>query len=159
MTRGTMDSARTLLAPPSEPEILAALRRCYDPCCREKQISIVDMGLVERVRIAGAQVDIDIVLTSGWCPFSMHMLTMIEQEVGALDGVGDVKVYITWDSVWTPERLSERARAKLRLPMEELLPLREARLRREASERDQQHQAPTGREETVIAKNSKGGSL
>ena len=55
------------------------------------------MGLVERVRIDGAQVDIDIVLTSGWCPFSMHMLTMVEQEVGALDGVSNVNVNITWD--------------------------------------------------------------
>jgi metal-sulfur cluster biosynthetic enzyme len=157
MTREAVDSARGLLAPPSEPEIFAALRRCYDPCCKEKQISVLDMGLIERVRIDGAQVDIDIVLTSGWCPFSMHMLTMVEQEVGALDGVGDVRVNITWDSVWTPERLSEDARAKLRLPMEQLLPLREARLRRQAGE--QQHRATTGRDETVIAENSKGVSL
>jgi metal-sulfur cluster biosynthetic enzyme len=159
MTHEIMESAPALLAPPSEPEIFAALRRCYDPCCKEKQISIVDMGLVERVRIDGTQVDIDIVLTSGWCPFSMHMLTMIEHEVGALDGVGVVKVNITWDRVWTPERLSEDARAKLRLPMEQLLPLREARLRRQADESNQQHQAPTGRDETVIAESSKGGSL
>jgi metal-sulfur cluster biosynthetic enzyme len=121
--------------PPSEHEVFAALRRCYDPCCKEKQISVVDMGLVDQVRIAGAHVDVDIILTSGWCPFSMHMLTMVEQEVGALAGVDDVKVNITWDTVWSPERLSESARAKLRLPMEQLLPLREARLKREAIER------------------------
>ena len=117
--------------PPNEAEVFAALRRCYDPCCKEKQISVVDMGLVEQVRITGAHVGVDIVLTSGWCPFSMHMLTMVEQEVGALDGVDDVQVNITWDTVWSPERLSESARAKLRLPMEQLLPLREARLARE----------------------------
>ncbi|HKE13446.1 MAG TPA: metal-sulfur cluster assembly factor [Kofleriaceae bacterium] len=120
---------------PREPEVLAALGRCHDPCCKEKQISVVDMGLVERVRIDGDRVDVDLVLTSGWCPFSMHLLTMVEQEVGAIEGVGEVVVNITWDRVWTPERLSEDARAKLRLPMEQLLPLREARLRREAAER------------------------
>jgi metal-sulfur cluster biosynthetic enzyme len=117
--------------PPSETDVFAALRRCYDPCCKEKQISVVDMGLVDQVRIDGAQVGIDIILTSGWCPFSMHMLTMMEQEVGALAGVDDVKVTITWGTVWSPERLSESARAKLRLPMEQLLPLREARLAKE----------------------------
>jgi metal-sulfur cluster biosynthetic enzyme len=159
MTHEAVDTAHALLAPPSEPEIFAALRRCYDPCCKEKQISVVDMGLVERVRIDGAQVDIDIVLTSGWCPFSMHMLTMVEQEVGALDGVSNVNVNITWDSVWTPERLSEDARAKLRLPMEQLLPLREARLRRQVGESNQPHHAPTGRDETVIPVNGEGGSL
>jgi metal-sulfur cluster biosynthetic enzyme len=132
MTHEAVETARALLASPSEAEIFNALRRCYDPCCKEKQISVVDMGLVESVRVDGARVAIDIVLTSGWCPFSMHMLTMLEQEVGALEGVSDVSVNITWERVWTPERLSEDARAKLRLPMEQLLPLRDARLRRQA---------------------------
>jgi metal-sulfur cluster biosynthetic enzyme len=159
MTHEAVDAGRAVLAPPSEAEIFAALRRCYDPCCKEKQISVVDMGLVERVRIDGAQVGIDIVLTSGWCPFSMHMLTMLEQEVGALDGVSDVSVNITWDSVWTPERLSEEARAKLRLPMERLLPLREARLRRQAGAPNQEHQGLTGRDETGQTVNDEGGSL
>lgn len=131
-----------------EPEVLAALRRCHDPCCKEKQISVVDMGLVERVRIDGDRVDVDLVLTSGWCPFSMHLLTMVEQEVGAIEGIGQVKVNITWDRVWTPERLSEDARAKLRLPMEQLLPLREARLRREAEERGEKEPTAKDRDET-----------
>ena len=67
-------------------------------------------GLVERVRVDGAHVEIDIVLTTGWCPFSMHMLTMLEPEVGAVDGVSEVHVNITWEREWTPERLSEDGR-------------------------------------------------
>jgi metal-sulfur cluster biosynthetic enzyme len=125
-------------------EVMAALTRCYDPCCKEKQISVVDMGLIEGVRIDGAQVDIDILLTSGWCPFSMHLLTMMEQEVAALDGVEAVNVNITWDTVWTPERLSAEARARLRLPMEQLLPLREARLRRAAQHGEHTTERPAG---------------
>lgn len=58
------------------------------------------------------------------------------------------KVNITWDRVWTPERLSEAARAKLRLPMEQLLPLREARLRREAEERAKVEPKANDRAET-----------
>ncbi|MCX7789504.1 MAG: metal-sulfur cluster assembly factor [Chloroflexaceae bacterium] len=117
--------------PPEAAEVMEALGRCYDPCCREKEVSVVDMGLVEQVRIAGSQVDIDLILTTGWCPFSMHMLTMIEEEIGKLAGVEQVRVNFTWDVPWSPERLSESARAKLRLPLEKLLPLREARLGRE----------------------------
>lgn len=159
MTHEAVDIGRASLTRPRETEIFAALRRCYDPCCKEKQISVVDMGLVERVRVDGAQVEIDIVLTSGWCPFSMHMLTMLEQEVGAVDGVSGVTVNITWERVWTPERLSEDARAKLRLPMEQLLSLREARLHRQAAARNQEPQPATGRDETGYAVNGEGGSL
>lgn len=124
-------------APVAREDVIGALGRCYDPCCKEKQISVVDMGLVEEVRVAGPRVDIDIILTSGWCPFSMHLLTMMEQEVSALEGVDDVRVNITWGTVWTPDRLSESARARLRLPMEQLIPLREARLRKESGVRGQ----------------------
>jgi metal-sulfur cluster biosynthetic enzyme len=108
---------------------MEVLGRCYDPCCKEKQVSVVEMGLVERVAVDGPSVAIDIILTTGWCPFSMHLLTMMEEEVGKLAGVEEVAVRITWDVPWSPERMSEQARAKLRLPMEQLLPLREARLK------------------------------
>ncbi|GAB4447901.1 MAG: metal-sulfur cluster assembly factor [Chloroflexi bacterium OHK40] len=121
------------LAPPARPpghaEVMDVLARCYDPCCKEKEVSVIDMGLVERVRVDGPRVGIDIILTTGWCPFSMHLLTMMEEEVGKLAGVEEVQVQITWDVPWSPERMSERARARLRLPMEQLLPLREARLK------------------------------
>ncbi|MGB9736885.1 MAG: hypothetical protein C0184_10485 [Chloroflexus aggregans] len=110
-------------------EVIAALRRCYDPCCKERQVSVVDMGLVERVTVDGTQVGIDIILTTGWCPFAVHLLQMMEEEVKRLPGVEHVQVNITWDTPWSPERMSALARERLRLPLEQLLPLREARLR------------------------------
>lgn len=114
---------------PSETEVFAALRRCYDPCCREKGISVVDMGLIDSIHVAGSNVRIDMILTSGWCPFAMHLLTDVERAVTELAGVEHVDVNIVWEPTWTPERLSPDARKKLALPMEKLLPLREARLR------------------------------
>ena len=33
---------------PSSAAIVEALRSVYDPCCREKGISVVDMGLLRR---------------------------------------------------------------------------------------------------------------
>ena len=125
--------------PPSEAEVFGALRQCFDPCCREKGISVVDMGLIESVAVSGSDVRIDMVLTSGWCPFAMHLLTDMEQQVAALDGVANVAVNIVWGPAWTPERLSAEARRKLSLPMEQLLPLREARIARETTD----HRPPT----------------
>jgi metal-sulfur cluster biosynthetic enzyme len=115
--------------PPTEAQVFGALRQCFDPCCREKGISVVDMGLIESVAVSDHNVRIDMVLTSGWCPFAMHLLTDMEQQVAALEGVANVAVNIVWGPAWTPERLSAEARRKLSLPMERLLPLREARLR------------------------------
>jgi glyoxalase family protein len=57
----------------------------------------------------------------------------VEEEVGGLPEVDAVEVEVVWDPTWTPERMSEGAREKLRLPMEQLIPLREARLRGEGA--------------------------
>ncbi|GIV94264.1 MAG: hypothetical protein KatS3mg056_2973 [Chloroflexus sp.] len=118
-------------------DVMAVLQRCYDPCCKERQVSVVDMGLVERVNVDGQRVAIDIILTTGWCPFALHLLQMMEEEVKTLPGIEQVQVNITWDTPWSPERMSAQARERLRLPLEQLLPLREARLRR-----TQQEEAP-----------------
>ena len=53
---------------------------------------------------------------------------MIQSKVGALAGVDTVDGEVVWNPAWTPERMSEEARSKLQLPLETLLPLREARL-------------------------------
>ncbi len=113
----------------SHDDVMAVLRRCYDPCCKERQVSVVDMGLIERVNINGPRVGIEIILTTGWCPFALHLLQMMEEEVKTLPGVEQVEVNITWDTPWSPERMSAFARERLRLPLEQLLPLREARVR------------------------------
>ncbi|ABU56787.1 metal-sulfur cluster assembly factor [Roseiflexus castenholzii] len=131
----TADSSATQF-PVSVDDVMTVLRRCYDPCCQERQVSVVDMGLIEQVRVSGRQIDIDIVLTTGWCPFSLHLLQMMEEEVKRIQGVEAVNVQITWNVPWSPERLSATARERLRLPLEQLLPLREARLAREQQFRE-----------------------
>jgi metal-sulfur cluster biosynthetic enzyme len=108
--------------------IIDALREVYDPCCADRGISIVDMGVVEAVRIEDTRVEVDLVLTTGWCPFVTNMSTAILQRLSALDGVESVDVRVVWDPVWTQERLSPSARAKLTLPLEQLIPYREQRI-------------------------------
>ena len=108
--------------------VLGALREVYDPCCADRGISIVDMGVVEDVRVDGSHVDVDLVLTSGWCPFVVSMSSAIPEALKAIDGVDSVDVKVVWDPVWTMDRLSESARDKLAMPLDELVPYRERRL-------------------------------
>ncbi len=115
-------------------QVLEVLQTCYDPCCKERSVSVVELGLIQGVEVAenGHDVRIELLLTSGWCPFSTHLLQMIDHEVGAIQGVGEVDTKIVWNTVWTPERMSASAKEKLTLPMAQLLPLRQKRLEREA---------------------------
>jgi metal-sulfur cluster biosynthetic enzyme len=112
---------------PDREAIVAALRDVYDPCCADRGVSIVDMGVVEDVRVDGGHVDVDLVLTTGWCPFVVSMSTAIPEALKRLDGVETVDVNVVWDPVWTMDRLSESAREKLALPLEQLEPYRASR--------------------------------
>ena len=109
------------------PALIDALREVYDPCCADRGISIVDMGVVEDVRLDGSHVDVDLVLTTGWCPFVASMSSTIPDRLKRLEGVDTVDVKVVWDPVWTMDRLSEEAREKLAMPLEELEPYRAGR--------------------------------
>jgi metal-sulfur cluster biosynthetic enzyme len=90
------------------------LSTVYDPCCREKGISVVDMGLLHRAWFEDGTARVEILLTSGWCPFATDVLGGIEDALRGLPGINEAQVDIVWDEVWSPERLADDARAKLR---------------------------------------------
>ena len=92
------------------------------------------MGLIDDVRVTEADVHIDMVLTTGWCPSVANLNEMMINEVKALEGVNDVNIQVVWDPVWTMDRLSESARAKLTIPLEPLIPYRELRLAEQRGE-------------------------
>jgi metal-sulfur cluster biosynthetic enzyme len=100
--------------PEIDPSVTAALRDVFDPCCRDKGISVVDMGLLHRARIDAGHARVELLLTSGWCPFASRVLTEIEDVVRRLPGVRSADVDIVWDEAWTTDRLADSARAKLR---------------------------------------------
>lgn len=98
-----------------DPAIREQLTTVYDPCCREKGISVVDMGLLHRAHIGpDGTARIELLLTSGWCPFASSVLTEIERAVETLPGVTSADVAIVWDEAWSTERLAPSAREKLR---------------------------------------------
>jgi|GEM_PF-373844 len=91
-----------------------ALAGIYDPCCREKGISVLDMGLVRSVQVENGVAKVELLLTSGWCPFAASVLTEVKDQILGQPGISDADVSIVWDEAWTTDRLSPRARDILR---------------------------------------------
>ena len=94
--------------------ITEALSEVYDPCCREKGISVVDMGLLRSVSVVDGHARVELLLTSGWCPFASRVLADVEQVVASQTGIESCEVEIVWDEAWTSDRLSEAAVSILR---------------------------------------------
>jgi metal-sulfur cluster biosynthetic enzyme len=94
--------------------VVEVLRGVYDPCCRDREISVVDMGLLHAVAVDGDEAKVELVLTTGWCPFVLDLVQSIQERVQSLPEIGDATVDVVWDEAWTSDRLSEDARRKLR---------------------------------------------
>ena len=94
--------------------VMEALASVYDPCCQEKGLSVVDMGLVRKVDLDGDQARVELLLTTGWCPFAANLVGQISERVAALPGMAGSTVEIVWDEPWTTDRLSDKARRTLR---------------------------------------------
>ena len=94
--------------------ILEALREVPDP---EMPISIVDLGLVERLEIEGdqgaARVSIDLLPTFVGCPALEMIANAVTEKVGAVPGVAETDVRFVYDPPWTVQRISEAGRASL----------------------------------------------
>jgi metal-sulfur cluster biosynthetic enzyme len=119
----------TAMTRPTPEWAVRALSEVFDPCCREKGISVVDMGLLRSVVRSGGHVRVELLLTSGWCPFAGRVLTDVEDAITAQPGVDSCEVEVVWDEAWTTDRLSESAARALRfLPDPRAVPDRDAYL-------------------------------
>jgi metal-sulfur cluster biosynthetic enzyme len=94
----------------SRERVLEALKNVHDP---ELGINIVDLGLVYEVRIDADTVHIEYTLTTMGCPIG----PMIEQQMYDLltdiEGVENVEAEMVLRPPWTPEMMSEEAKAAL----------------------------------------------
>jgi metal-sulfur cluster biosynthetic enzyme len=101
--------------PPEIPDwALGVLSGVFDPCCREKGISVVDMGLLRSVVVQDRHARVELLLTSGWCPFAGRVLIDVADAINTQPGIDSCEVDIVWDEAWTTDRLSESARRTLR---------------------------------------------
>jgi len=96
----------------SEELVTEALKEVYDP---ELHYNIVDLGLVYGVDVKDGDVHITMTLTTPACPIGPMIIAQIQEMVRALPGVKDVDVELTFDPLWSPELMSEEAKAGLGL--------------------------------------------
>lgn len=97
----------------SREELVEALRTVCDP---EIMINIYDLGLVYDIRQAdNGNVEVDMTLTAPTCPVAGILPGQAAAAMAALSGVGIAKVNVVWEPAWTPERLSDEAKAMLEM--------------------------------------------
>ena len=92
-------------------DIISALKTVYDP---EIPADIYELGLIYRVDIEDDRtVKIDMTLTAPGCPVAGEMPGWVEGALSGVEGVEEVKVQMTFEPPWTPERMSDEAKLEL----------------------------------------------
>jgi FeS assembly SUF system protein len=94
----------------SKEEIVTVLKDCYDP---EIPINIWDLGLVYDINIQDDNVGIKMTLTAPGCMMGGMIAEEVKAKVKAMAGVKDAKVELVWDPPWTPDKMSEEAKAQM----------------------------------------------
>ena len=92
-------------------DIVGALKTVYDP---EIPADIYELGLIYRIDIEDDRsVSILMTLTAPGCPVAGEMPGWVADAVGAIPGVRQIDVELTWDPPWGMEMMSDEARLEL----------------------------------------------
>ena len=92
-------------------EAIHVLQTIFDP---EIPVNIYELGLIYEVNVSNdLNVEIIMSLTSPFCPAAQSMPEEIKQKVGAIEGVKEVTVTVTFDPPWSQDLMSESAKLQL----------------------------------------------
>ena len=90
--------------------VYEALKSVYDP---EIPVNVVDLGLVYDVQVNESDVYVQMTLTFPGCGMGPYIGQQAEWAVQEIDGVEEVQFEMVFDPPWSPELISEEARAQL----------------------------------------------
>ncbi len=91
-------------------DVLGVLKNVYDP---EIPVNVVDLGLIYDVQVNGSEVYVQMTLTFQGCSMGPDIGQQAEWAIQDLDGVEDVQIELVFDPPWSPDLISEEARAQL----------------------------------------------
>jgi ring-1,2-phenylacetyl-CoA epoxidase subunit PaaD len=91
-------------------QVWSALAEIPDP--EIPDVSLVDLGVIKHVEVAGARVRIDFTPTFMGCPALEPMQRAMEAKVEELGATADVQVLL--DDSWSTDRLTPQGRERLR---------------------------------------------
>lgn len=94
--------------------IIEALKTVSDP---EIMINIYDMGLIYKIDInpENGDVYIEMSVTAPTCPVAGILPQQAADAVALVEGTGKIEVKVVWEPAWTPERMSDDAKALIEL--------------------------------------------
>ena len=96
----------------SKDDILETLKTVFDP---EIPVNIVDLGLVYDVQVNDQDVYVQMTLTFPGCGMGPYIAQQAEWAIQDVDGVEEVEIELVFDPPWSPDLISEEARAQLGL--------------------------------------------
>ncbi len=96
----------------SKDDILETLKTVYDP---EIPVNVVDLGLVYDVQVNDNDVYVQMTLTFPGCGMGPYIAQQAEWAIQDLEGVEEVEIELVFDPPWSPDLISEEARAQLGL--------------------------------------------
>jgi FeS assembly SUF system protein len=108
--------ATSAVIPPEEltritADVIRALKTVYDP---EIPVDIYELGLIYKVDLSDERLlSVEMTLTAPGCPVAGEMPGWVEGAIRGVDGVEDVKVTMTFEPPWTPDRMSDEAKLEL----------------------------------------------
>ena len=87
-----------------------ALKTVIDP---ELGYNIVDIGLVYNLKVEDDCARILLTTTTPGCPATGYIRQAVAACAAAVPGIATVEVRMTWLPPWSPERMSDEAKAHL----------------------------------------------
>ena len=92
-------------------DMIEALDSVPDPCCilSGKNLSILDLGLINRIERQGDVVTVGVTLTDTMCEFSHKILADIESLANVVPKVAKVIAVSEVLPIWSTDRLSDHA--------------------------------------------------
>jgi metal-sulfur cluster biosynthetic enzyme len=104
-------TATDATADANEERVRQALMQVFDP---ELGINIVDLGLVYEIDVHdNGDVDIQYSLTTMGCPIGPLIEDQMRAFLAPIDGIGEVRPDLVFRPAWSPEMMSEEAKAAL----------------------------------------------
>jgi ring-1,2-phenylacetyl-CoA epoxidase subunit PaaD len=93
-------------------QVWDALTRVMDP--EIPAVSVVDMGMIQRVDAEAGVVHVVVLPTFTGCPAVPMIKQDVERAVLELESVENADVKFSYDPPWTTDRITEEGRTKLR---------------------------------------------
>jgi metal-sulfur cluster biosynthetic enzyme len=92
--------------------IYECLKTVFDP---EIPVNVVDLGLIYDVQVKEGGVYVQMTLTFPGCGMGPFIAQQAEWAIQDVEGVEDVEIELVFDPPWSPDLISEEAKAQLGL--------------------------------------------